>query len=154
MSTYKGKFTPRFPEKYKGSVDNIVYRSSWELTFMRHLDANPKVIEWASEEFHIKYLSPVDRAYHRYFPDFLVKYRKPDGSFETWLVEVKPKAQTMLPEQTKNRRRMKKELLTWAVNQAKWEAAKRFCADRLWKFRVVTEVDLFPHQTRKTRYVK
>jgi hypothetical protein len=151
VSTYKGKFTPRFPEKYKGDAHNIIYRSSWEMTFMRHLDANPNVVEWASEEFHIRYLSPVDRQYHRYFPDMWVKYRKPDGTFETYLVEIKPKAQTLLPESKgkTNMRRVKRDLITWGINQAKWEAARRFCADRMWKFRIVTEDDLFPHRRKK-----
>lgn len=117
---------------------------------MRHLDANPNVVEWSSEELYIRYLSPLDKQYHRYFPDFLVKYKRPNGSHETWLVEIKPKAQTLLPESVKNRRRMKKELLTWAVNQAKWKAARVYCADRNWRFRVVTEEDLFPHRKKSS----
>jgi hypothetical protein len=31
---------------------------------------------------------------------------------------------------------------TWAVNQAKWEAAKEYCADRNYEFRVLTEKEL------------
>ena len=150
LSTYKGKFSPTNREKYLGDADNIVYRSGWEFTFMRHLDNNPNVVEWSSEELYIRYLSPLDKQYHRYFPDFLVKYKRPNGTFETILVEIKPKAQCFLPENTKNKRRMKKELLTWAVNQAKWKAARAYCADRKWKFRVVTEDDLFPHR-KKTK---
>ena len=29
---YKGRFTPKHPEKYVGDVKNIVYRSIWERT--------------------------------------------------------------------------------------------------------------------------
>ena len=31
---------------------------------------------------------------------------------------------------------------TWVVNQAKWKAAKEFCADRGYEFKIMTEDDL------------
>ena len=30
----------------------------------------------------------------------------------------------------------------WAVNDAKWKAAKSFCADRKYEFKIMTEDDL------------
>ena len=53
MKTLKGKYTPKNPIKYKGDPTNIIYRSSWELKFMKWCDLREDVIEWQSEEFSI-----------------------------------------------------------------------------------------------------
>lgn len=140
---YSGLFKPKNPQKYVGDPTNIVYRSSWECKVMSWLDRNPSIISWASEELIIPYKSPVDNRFHRYFPDFLVKVKSRDGKTKTLLLEVKPKKQTLPPEPKK---RMTKqyvnEVVTYGVNQAKWEAANEFCLDRGWEFRVLTENDL------------
>jgi len=140
---YSGLFKPKNPQKYVGDPTNIVYRSSWECKVMSWLDRNPSIISWASEELIIPYKSPVDNRFHRYFPDFLVKVKSRDGKTKTLLLEVKPKKQTLPPEP---RKRMTKqyvnEVVTYGVNQAKWEAANEFCLDRGWEFRVLTENDL------------
>jgi len=72
--SYKGKYRPENPKKYKGDPTNIVYRSLWERKFMRY----------------------------------------------SWAYKVQ----------------------TWVKNQAKWKAAKEFCADRNYEFRIMTEEDL------------
>ena len=46
----QGFYYPKNPNKYVGDVDNIVYRSSWELRVFKWMDDNPSVLEWASEE--------------------------------------------------------------------------------------------------------
>lgn len=70
----QGLYKPRHPEKYKGDVSNIVYRSSWELQFMNFCDSSPAVIEWSSEEIAIPYVKPTDNKVHHYFLDFWMKY--------------------------------------------------------------------------------
>lgn len=142
----RGKFRPINPHKYLGNVNNIVYRSSWELTFMKCCDTNTSVLKWGSEELHIPYFFPPDRKWHRYFPDFLMKVRTKTGGVETWLVEVKPSAQTRIPTFKPNAssRRVMKESLTYAKNQAKWKAASEYCQARGWIFRILTEKDIFP----------
>ena len=77
--TYKGKFLPTHPNKYKGDVRNIIYRSLWELKFMKWCYKNVNIVEWSSEEFSIPYLSPLDRRVHRYFPDFYMKVKENNG---------------------------------------------------------------------------
>jgi hypothetical protein len=101
---YSGLFKPKHPEKYVGDPTNIVYRSSWEVKVMSWLDNNDSIITWASEELFIPYISPVDNRWHRYFPDFLVKFRTKDNKLKTMLwngrIKVKPLLQsvvTMLP---------------------------------------------------------
>jgi len=110
---------------------------------MVYLDENPNVIEWGSEELTIRYISPVDGRYHRYFPDFIVKARKPDGSTKVMVLEVKPDYQTKEPKkQPKKTKNYLTEVMTWGVNQAKWAAAKEFCLDKGWEFKIITEIEL------------
>lgn len=141
--SYKGYFKPRNPSKYLGNPTNIVYRSLWELKFMKYLDSHPNIVSWASEEFSIPYVSPIDNKIHRYYPDFLIKKLKDGGKVETVVIEIKPAAQTKQPEVKKQRtRRYIKEVVTWGVNSAKWKAAENFCNDRKWKFMILTENEL------------
>ena len=140
MKTYKGRFSPQNPKKYKGDPTNIVYRSLWERKFMKHLDENTSIIEWSSEEIQIPYISPLDNRRHRYFPDFYIKARNPDGTLKDMIVEIKPKKETKEP--TKKKRITKQyitEVTTWGKNQAKWKAAEEYCADRGWQFMIMTE---------------
>lgn len=143
MKSYKGKFTPKNPSKYAGDSANIIFRSLWERKVMVYLDENPNVIEWGSEELIIRYVSPVDGRYHRYFPDFIVKARKPDGSTKVMVLEVKPDYQTKEPKkQSKKTKKYLTEVMTWGVNQAKWTAAREFCLDKGWEFKIITENEL------------
>jgi hypothetical protein len=140
---YKGYFRPKNPQKYRGNPSNIIYRSRWELKLMMHLDEHPDVVEWNSEEFFIPYRSPVDGKMHRYFPDFYVKKINKQGLTETAIIEVKPLAQTMEPKkQPKPSRKYITEVMTYGVNQAKWKAAREYCADRKWTFHIFTEKEL------------
>ena len=140
---YQGKFKPKYPEKYKGNPTNIIYRSLWELRFMRFCDIDSRVIQWSSEEIIIPYRSPIDRRLHRYFPDFLVKMKKADGNINTILIEIKPAVQTKEPQkQSKVTKRYLNEVFTWGVNQAKWKAAEEYCKDRNWEFKIFTEKEL------------
>jgi hypothetical protein len=137
---YSGLFKPKHPEKYVGDPTNIVYRSSWEVKVMSWLDNNDSIITWASEELFIPYISPVDNRWHRYFPDFLVKYRTKDNKLSTMMLEVKPKKQTAQPDPQKRKtKQFINEVKTWGVNQAKWKAASEYCLDRGWEFKLITE---------------
>jgi len=140
---YSGKFSLKNTNKYLGDPTNIWYRSLWERRVMVHLDENPNVTEWANEEIIIPYLSPVDNRWHRYFPDFFVRVKNRIGVSEAMILEVKPKSQSIPPQKrSKITRRYINEVMTWGVNEAKWEAANNYCKERGWKFRVITEDDL------------
>lgn len=140
--SYKGWFTPQNPNKYKGNAERIVYRSSWELRVMKNFDENPSVIWWASEEMFVKYMSPIDKRVHRYFPDFVVRLKKKDGKEATMMLEVKPEKQTKPPKQSRKTRRMLAEVATYAINQEKWKAAELFCLEHGWQFKILTEKEL------------
>lgn len=141
--SYKGFFKPRNPSKYKGDPSNIVYRSRWELKFMSYLDAHIDVIEWSSEEHVIPYRSPIDNKIHRYFPDFFVKKKNIQGVVESLIIEIKPAKETRPPVvQSKPTKQYLREVYTWGINSAKWEAATQYCKDRKWKFVIMTEKEL------------
>jgi hypothetical protein len=140
--SYKGRFTPKNPKKYAGDPGNIVYRSLWELKVMKYLDENNNVIHWASEELVIPYVSPVDNRVHRYFPDFVVKTLNKEGKETTMVLEVKPEKQTRPPSQKRKTKQFLKEVVAYAINEAKWKAAELFCLEKGWKFKIITEKEL------------
>ena len=142
MAFYQGKFKPHNPKKYIGNTNDIIYRSSWEWKYMMKLDHDPNVLKWSSEEFFIPYRSPIDGKTHRYFPDFLICRKTPQGEV-TELIEIKPAQQTKAPSQGKKRRiTFINEVYRFGVNDAKWKAAKIYCENKGWKFRILTEKDL------------
>tara|TARA_Y100000356_G_C11129556_1_gene219276 strand:- start:224 stop:664 length:441 start_codon:yes stop_codon:yes gene_type:complete len=141
--SYKGKYKPRFPKKYKGNPTNIIYRSSWELKFMRYCDSNQNILEWGSEEFWLPYRSPLDNKVHRYFPDFYIKVRETTGKINKMIIEVKPKRQCIEPKRPKKKTRgYIYEVREYARNQAKWKAARTYCLDRGYEFKILTENEL------------
>ena len=141
--SYKGKYHPSFPRKYKGDPTNIIYRSLWERKFMVYCDKNQNILEWASEEIAIPYRSPIDNRVHRYFPDFYMKVKETNGKIKNYMIEVKPAKQTIPPKKPKRQTKgYIREAYEYARNQAKWKMAKEFCADRQWEFKVVTEKEL------------
>jgi len=140
---YKGRYQPSYPKKYKGNPTNIIYRSLWERRFMNYCDKNKNILEWGSEEISLPYRSPLDGKIHRYFPDFYIKIRENNGSVQKYIIEVKPKKQTIEPKvQRKKTKGYIFEVTEWARNQAKWKVAEEYCDDRRWKFKIITEDEL------------
>ena len=141
--SYKGKYKPKHPQKYKGDPTNIIYRSLWERKFMTYCDSSNNILEWCSEEIALPYRSPIDNRVHRYFPDFYIKVRESTGIIKKYIIEVKPKKQTLEPiPQKRKTKSYIYEVYEYAKNQAKWEAAREFCKDRKWEFKIITENEL------------
>ena len=141
--TYKGKFRTKNPAKYHGDINNIVYRSLWELRFMKWCDTNPSVMEWGSETVIVPYVSPLDKKVHRYFVDFYIKVKDKTGRVQKYLIEIKPERFTKPPEIPKKKtKKFIDEVFQYGVNEAKWNAAFEFCQDRNMKFMILTEKDL------------
>lgn len=135
---YRGKYKLKKPEKYAGDPTKIVYRSLWERQAFKWCENNPKVTLWNSEEVVIPYKCSVDKKLHRYFVDLLIQI---EGK-ETFLVEIKPKSQTIPPKVRKRTKKYLNEVLTFTKNNDKWEAANRFAEHNGWKFQVWTEETL------------
>ena len=134
---YKTKYNPKNVEKYIGDHTKIQCRSLWERNVCKFCDDHPSVTKWAFEEIAIPYTSPIDNKVKNYYPDFLIEF-KTNNEKKIWLIEVKPMKQTMLKENAS-----KNEKYTWAVNNAKWAAAKKFCDKHKIEFKLLTEKELF-----------
>lgn len=155
----QGYFKPKHPEKYKGDVEHIVYRSSWEKKCMEFFDQTPEIVNWSSEELYIPYISPKDMKYHRYYVDFQLWVSTPKG-LKYFLIEVKPYIETVVP-----RKRIgvkdevyEKKVETYLTNQAKWEAAENYAKENGGEFKVWTERELYPktivEKRKKEKYEK
>jgi hypothetical protein len=134
MPALKGRYKVKNRSKYKGDLDNVIYRSSWEL--------KDHVLQWSSEHTIIPYKHPITGKTHRYFPDFKVKLKTKSG-IETWIVEIKPYAQTKEPVKKKRMtKRYLNEVTTYAINAYKWKAAEDYCKRNGYRFVILTEKEL------------
>lgn len=136
MKYHQTFYTPKNPDKYIGPKIPYV-RSSWEMKVCLLCDSNPNIIAWASEPCSIPYYNPVLQKQTVYIPDFLVVYVDRNGNKHSELIEIKPKIQMI-----ENAKR-KQDKLAAIVNEAKWDAARKFCAKRGLVFRVATEDHIF-----------
>ena len=133
---YKGKYKPKNPDKYIGDVKDIVYRSLWERSAFKWLDTTSSIVRWNSEDCIIPYICGTDNRPHKYYMDLW--FQTDEG--KTYIVEIKPKAQTEKPKKPQRQtRRYVTESLTWVKNQSKWKAAEEYAADRGWHFEIWTE---------------
>jgi len=137
--SYKGIYRPTYPRKYVGNPNMIVYRSLLERRFMRYCDLNPDILVWASEELPIRYYNPLDKKFHRYFPDFVIKTSNQDK----FMIEIKPSRQVGKPKPGKKKSRtFMRESYEYIKNKAKWQAAQIYCSDNGMKFKIITEKEL------------
>lgn len=134
----QGKYQIQHPDKYVGK-GNPTYRSSWEWSFMRFCDTDPRILKWASEAIKIPYKDPFTGRGTIYVPDFFIQYADRTGKMQVELIEVKPRNQTLYEKVGKNRNNQ----LQWAKNQVKWRAAYEWCSRQGIKFRILNEQDLF-----------
>ena len=142
--TMRGRFLPKNPQKYVGNVHNVLFRSSWELNFMKWLDQSNAVLRWGSEELAIPYVNPIKIDQNgrpkisRYYPDFIILYRDASGAVKKEIVEIKP-----YKESVRTPRMSERDKLALVVNEAKWKAASIFAEQQGATFRVITEKTMF-----------
>ena len=137
--SFKGIYRPTNPKKYVGNPNNIVYRSLLERRFMIYCDTNPGIVQWASEELPIRYYNPIDKKYHRYFVDFIIKTDKN----KKMLIEIKPSRQITRPKPPKKKTRSyMRASFEFIKNQAKWKAATAYAEDNNAVFKIITEKEL------------
>jgi hypothetical protein len=142
VSKFKqGLFRCQHPEKYKGSQP-ILYRSSYEIKFMRWADHNPAVLSWGSESVIVPYQNPLTQKVSRYFVDFNITLKNKNGEIKKYLVEIKPSIQTIPPKPGKNTRSLLRRQAEYVKNQAKWHAATQFATKKGSEFVVLTEKHL------------
>ena len=148
----QGQFMPDNPEKYI-MVENdqnqgkIIYRSSWERQFMSWLDLTTSVIKWNSEGVYVPYIKPTDNREHKYYIDFYFEAKNTKGGTTRYLIEIKPYAETQPPilpkrKTEKSMQNHQKRIVTYQVNQAKWESAREFARQNKVEFKIITEREL------------
>ena len=103
--SYKGRYSPSYPRKYKGNPSNIIYRSLWERKFMVYCDLNQNILEWGSEEIAIPYRSPIDNRVHRYFPDFYVKLKETTGKIKKYILRLNQKDKQNLRQDQRDKQK-------------------------------------------------
>lgn len=131
--TYSGKYPCKNPGKYRGDSHNICFRSLWERCVFRFCDENSDIVSWSSEETIVPYICKTDGRPHRYFVDLKITLK----NGQTYLIEIKPKKETLPPKQpARKTRRYVQEVLTYVKNTSKWNAAEKYAKDRGWLFEV------------------
>ena len=66
------------------------------------------------------------------------------GSEEIAIPYVSPKDNRVQPR--KKTRSFLGECLTYEINKSKWEAAKKACKEKNWRFVILTEKQIFPEK--------
>ena len=152
MKSYKGWYKLLNPDKFIKPIDehmqsykngHIYYRSSLELKAFRYADFNKHIANFSIEPFAIPYLKPSDGKMHRYYIDLFLVFSTGDR----FLVEIKSKSETIEPKKSKSKTtkslyRYQQAMLTYVINQAKWQAARTFAESNNMKFIVITDEDL------------
>lgn len=133
----KGNFEDYKPLKYFGKRP-IIYRSSWELRFMRTVELNSEVLRWSSENIKIPYTMRelvngrfVEKK-HTYYPDFVVELK--NGL--RYLIEVKPMSQSPT-----NKKDIQRDPVMYK-NARKWKAALEWAKQNNYLFRIINETHL------------
>jgi hypothetical protein len=155
----------RFPEKYIGDPNLIIYRSGWELAFCRWCDSSPSIIHWSSEPTKIPYydriskldeckkygLNPNDPKnweIKNYNVDFWVQVKKDEETTEKWFIEIKPSEKLKKPvpplktAPLREQRKFVKDAKDYLINEAKWAAMNAYANKVNAKFYIFTEVQL------------
>jgi hypothetical protein len=140
---HQGRYIPKNPGKFEGDLNNIIFRSSWELRCLQFFDANPAITKVLSEEIKIPYWNPIKRKPANYFPDFYIELVDKTGTLRRELIEVKPRTQVVEQKNESTYAR-----ITRAINYAKWEAANKWCIERGINFRIISESEIFGTQRK------
>ena len=102
-------------------VNEMIYRSGWELAVAIDMDQDPNVVSYQNEPFEIYYSMSSNSRLRKYFPDFLVTYA--DGTKKLLEVKRDDKVKT-------------KQVI------AKAKAAESWCAKNGATYEFMTEVDI------------
>jgi len=151
----QGKFSPQYPEKCMNLKSGKLpfARSSWEFYMFNMCDCNTNVIRWGSEILTIPYIYDIDKVKgvhktRKYYPDIYCEIKNNKGEINTYVIEIKPHKQKNKPDKPKRRTQKALKNYNYAMceyvkNQNKWKYARSFCDGKMWKFRILTEENIF-----------
>jgi hypothetical protein len=108
--------------------------------FCEYCEKCENIIQWSSESIEIKYFDTISEKTRNYYPDFHIKTQ--DGTMI--LIEIKPEKDLKMPETpkrtgTKKYERFLRQRNVVETNLCKIKSANKYCADRGWVFRIITE---------------
>lgn len=139
--TIKGLYNLINPDKYISSKQPI-FKSKWEWRVFDKLDRTPNILKWGYECIEIYYQNPAQGRFTIYYPDIFCIVLDTSGRQKQYLMEIKPHKMTIapkLPEVPKTKtaqngirykkamERYRKDCIDYAVNLAKWDAARKWC---------------------------
>src|SRR5574344_1387886 len=144
----QGYFKPKHPEKYKGDVNQIIYRSGWEFKFFKFCDENPMVLEYSSEPIGIDYWNSVTKKQAKDWIDGYMKTINKSGTIREWLIEVKPDKYIRPPEAPQRLTEKQtygyvRHAKMYLINTDKFKAAKAYAKAHNMTFGIITENFLF-----------
>ena len=159
-NSHKGWYKLVNPQKFIPPLDGhmqsynngaVNFKSRLELHAFKYADFNKHVKHWSIEPFPIHYIKPSDGKQHRYYIDLFLEFTTGDK----FIVEVKSKGETELPKppkkpNEKNLGYYQTALMTYAINQAKWAAARDFAEKNDIKFIILSE-DVLSPRVAKTK---
>lgn len=148
----QGYFKPKYPEKYLGNVENIIFRSGLEKRWFSYFDNHPSIISWNCEEFIVRYLNPIDNKLHRYYIDVYIKYKTKKNEIREAIIEIKPLTQVKKPVMPKSNRKTRG--FVYAVNQyivnvSKWNTAKLVAEEKGIEFKILCETGFLDWKIQK-----
>jgi TnsA endonuclease N terminal len=161
----KEKYTLRYPEKYIGNPDLIIYRSGWEFSFCKWCDVSPSIKRWSSEPIRIPYYDRVSKleecrrqgldpnnpknwVIKYYNTDFWIDVDQGNGNTQKMFIEIKPseKLRKPIPLQEnaplRDQRRFNAKAKEYLINEAKFAALGAWAERNNAKFYVFTEKTL------------
>jgi hypothetical protein len=153
------------PEKYIGDPAQIIYRSTWEYSFIKYCDSASSVLRWSSEPIAVKYFDKVSKLVEcqkygldpnnptnwiqkNYYIDFWCVVDKGDGTVKKMFIEIKPSNKlikpTPPPENASPGAQKKFNILAkeYLVNEEKFKAMKKYAESCGAEFHVFTEKTL------------
>ena len=156
----QGNYIPKNKDKVikLNAKGGVFFRSSWEKKIITWLDNKKEIVKWGSECIRIPYQmthvvnGELKIKEHSYYPDFYYELKMPDGSIQTVIAEVKPKAEYndavlftegkfQTPEKTslKKLQSLEYKFKMAQKNAEKWQTMIKWCDKKGYKFIVITE---------------
>lgn len=123
-------------DKYKGDINKIVFRSSWELMAFKWIDSCKQIVAWSSETTIVPYIG-VDGKAHRYFVDLWVMLE----NGKRFIIEIKPSSKLTKPRKTAKKKDSTylSQLKEYHTIQIKKAAAEAYAAQHGMEYKIWTE---------------
>lgn len=137
-----GTYRPKNSEKFGKS--SCIYRSSYELQFLKWCDNHSKIKNVKYENIIIPYVCKTDGRLHKYYVDCWINMEESTG-LKTYLIEIKPFRQTIPPKPSNRKKKstILEENFNHIKNTSKWLAAKQYCKKMGWRWCILTEKGIY-----------